>query len=97
MVKKPNIMVHGFFKQETMQMHGPCRVIVDNTTIIEGHYQNDKLNGLVRIIYFDGMTYLGYCKNGYKDGHGELIRANGEHIKGIWSNGKLIQNLNPEA
>ena len=67
-----------------MQMHGVCRVIVDNSTIIEGYYQNDKLNGFVRIIYYDGMRYTGQCKDGYKDGQGELVRANGQFLKGFW-------------
>ena len=57
-----------------MQMHGICRVIVDNQTIIEGLYQNDKLNGFVRIIYFDGMRYTGECKDGFREGTGELVR-----------------------
>ena len=90
-MKKPNVVVSGFFKHGTLQMQGICRVIVDNQTIIEGHYENDKLNGFVRIIYFDGMRYEGQCRDGFREGRGELVRASGQVLRGVWRQGRMVE------
>ena len=41
--------------------------------IYEGEFNNGKIDGYGRMIYFDGSYYEGYFKNGVKNGWGKYV------------------------
>ena len=52
---------------------------------------NDQGNGVGIYYYNKGDTYVGYWKNGLRDGFGKLTTQDGEEKIGEWKEGELFE------
>ena len=56
----------------------------------KGMYEEDNKSGYGEFYWPDGKVYKGEWKDGSQSGEGELF-SNGTKIKGIWFDGKMIE------
>ena len=53
-----------------------------NGKVIEGNWRNDKIYGIVKMIYPSKSIYVGRLKQMKKDGYGYLVYADGSKFEG---------------
>jgi hypothetical protein len=58
-----------------------------------GCFEDGVCNKHGKKLYPDGTSYLGEFKDDIENGKGVLLLKDGQQIKGMWFDGKLIQEL----
>jgi hypothetical protein len=57
--------------------------------LVQGKYQNNKLNGFAIYHFSDGRIYHGYLKDNKRDGKGIMFWPNGDCYDGSFQDGKM--------
>jgi hypothetical protein len=81
----------GEFVNSTIWGYG-CYLNHEGTKLI-GYFEDGVCNKHGKKIYPDGTTYLGEFLRDIEHGKGVLTLQSGKQIKGIWQEGKLVQEL----
>ena len=97
-----NAIITCQFKKNTDQKQGIGRIIATKgkfeTSIQEGLFINNQLNGYGRIIYHSGNYYEGLIKNDKYDGYGKFVHSSGKVEEGVWEMNKFVgPALDPSA
>lgn len=66
-------------------------VLLTNNQKLIGRFENRKLEGYGIIEYASGSVYVGQFKNGFRDGKGQVRRAN-KVIQGVWVRDKYLKS-----
>lgn len=89
-----NAQIKCQFKRDTDQKQGIGRIIAIkgkfDTSIQEGLFINNQLNGYGRIIYHSGNYYEGMIKNDKYEGYGKFVHINGKIEDGMWQGNKFV-------
>ena len=81
----------GEFLNSSITGYG-CYLTHEGTKLI-GYFDDGVCNKHGKKIYPDGTTYLGEFNKDIQHGKGVLTLKNGKQYKGIWNDGKLVQEL----
>ncbi len=81
----------GEFLNSSITGYG-CYLTHEGTKLI-GYFDDGVCNKHGKKIYPDGTVYLGEFKKDIENGKGVLTTVQGRQIKGIWTEGKLVQEL----
>ena len=85
-VKRKNLKFVGSFKYGNASGWG---TLIDNGSKYVGEFENDKTNGLGKIIFPDGNSYIGEWKNNKFNGMG-IYFVSGSMLGGKFKDGKLL-------
>lgn len=92
-----NKIYEGQWKNNVMEGKGKMTWI-DAGKVYEGQYKNDKKNGLGCFIWSSGEKWVGYWKEGNRNGKGVLFSPENKIIeKGEWLAGKKVNDFECEG
>lgn len=96
-VKTENAIIQCQFKKGTDEKQGIGRIVATkgkfDTSIQEGLFINNQLNGFGRIIYLSGNYYEGMIQYDKYQGIGKFVHKSGRVEEGTWESNKFIAPL----
>ena len=89
-IRREKYSAVGQFAKGTSTEEGIVRLVSQNNQIQEGFFSGGKLNGYGRVCYQHGDYYIGMYKNYLRNGHGKMVRANGQVQEGQFKDNDFI-------
>lgn len=81
----------GEWRKDKMQGHG--KFIWQNGRMYVGAWYNGQMHGFGYYTWGNGKSYLGNFVRNRRHGEGLMASKSGNIVKGIWRNGKCVQEL----